>query len=471
MQNFIKTLIHKMNTLYRSGLSFAVFRLHKIDPSLRVLSSEKTQISNWTGIFQWKAGLLLFLALPFISCETALEQISPSEIPSPGLQMDPEERALVATNDLFAAIIDNQSQQVIEDILLTTNNDLSSLNKKGDTPLGTAIQFRRKELAVFFLEQLQCKDLYHQNNKKESYVYLSAQYGYHELIQLIANKCYERKKTWTTLADYEFSDLDPETLEEERAIHIAYDSTVMEALHEEYWRGMYEFPWRAFYKTNNKEETFFHTAVKDGRNSVVEWGIEIFCHENSWEKSEYFFQNIPADLLRHTWHMAQTYSQTITNWSIFHITQLINFQDKEDNTALHFAAQSPRNLEAIRLISNCRWTDYNLDNSLGNTALQEFLNGLDEAIPNHEAEVKETFLFLIKQETYLKQLATHIAKRVNHQNNKGDSSLHMAAGLADEFFYNELKKHGDIYLLNKKDQIPKAIFKATRDQLQRERQP
>lgn len=468
MHNFIKTLIHKIHILYRFGLGFAVSRLHKVDPS-----SKKTQFSNRT-IFQWKTGLLLFLAFPFISCEPPLEHTSPSEAPSPVLQMDPEERGLIVTNDLFAAIIDNQSQEVIEEILLTPNNDLSSLNKKGDTPLGVAIQFRRKELAVFFLEKLQCEDLYHQNNKGESYIYLSAQYGYHELIQLIADKCYERKKTWTTLYDYEFSDLDPETHEGERAIHIAYDSTVMEALHEEYWRGMYEFPWRAFYKTNNKEETFFHTAVKDGRNSVMEWGVKLFCHENSWEKSDHFYQHIPADFLRHTWHMAQTYAQTITNWSIFHITQLINFQDKEKNTALHLAAQPPLNLEAIRLISNCRWTDYNLDNSLGNTALQEFLNGLDKTIPNHEEKTKETFLFLIKQATYLKQVVirmTHIAKRVNHQNHAGDSSLHMAARLADEFFYNELKKHGDIYLLNKEEQTPKAIFESKRPQLQREKQP
>ena len=470
MPNFIKIMTYYKAKLwnilsYPSHLQFHLF-LEMCQCSLDIYTPLKMKIRKMN---KWSLGILCLLMFSFMACDPGLEHDLPSEAPSPVLQMDPEERALIVTNDVFAAVIDNQNQETIEEILKTVGNDLSSLNEKGDSPFGTAIQFRRKELALFLLEKLQCADLYHQNNKGESYIYLSAQHGYHELIQLIANKCFERKKTWTTLDDYEFSDLDPETLEGERAIHAAYNSTVMEALHTEYWRGIGEFPWRAFYQTNNQEKTFLHTAVKDGRNSVVEWGIQNFCHENSWEKSDHFYQNIPASTLRHAWHFVQNYLQTID--LPLNFTQLINFQDEEDNTALHLAAQRPLNLEAIRLISNCRWTDYNLDNTSENTALQEFLKALDPAMSNHEEEIKKTFMFLIHQETYLKQWFTHITKRVNHQNTEGDSSLHIAARLADEFFYNELKKFGDIYLTNKKKQTPEAIFKATRTQLQGGNQP
>ena len=414
------------------------------------------QNSNTIGVF-------LFLTLFLISCgETGLHNL-PSHLdsPTPSQQMDPRERALIATNDLFAAIVDNQSQETIEAILSTPGQSLLSLNKKGDSPLGVAIQFRREDLALFFLEKFHCKDLYHQNEKGESYIYLAAHYGYPELIHQIANKCYERKKTLTSLYDYEFSDLDPETLEGEIAIHTAQNFTVMEALNDEYWRGMMEYPWSTFYEKNNNGETFFHTAAGEGRASVLEWGVQTFCHENSWESSEDFLLSIPADGLRHLWHGAQTYLIPFV-----YITQLINFRDKEENTALILAAKS-HNPETIRLISSCRWTDYNLENSSGNNALQEFLKSLDPTIKNHDEEIQEILIFLTKQKTYLKPLS-HIAGRVNHQNEEGDSSLHLAARMADEFFYNHLKESGgDVYLLNKKGQIPKTIFETTpRTQLQ-----
>lgn len=405
--------------------------------------------------------MILCSSLFCISCNTELEHTSPSGLPSPTLQMDPAERALVVTNDLFAAIIDNHSQEKIEEILLIPGNTLHSLNQKNDTPLGVAIQFKRKELAEFFLEQLQCDDLYHQNKKGEGYIYLSAKHGYHELIQLVANKCYDRKASWSAFLeyDYEFSDLDLETLKGEKAIHIAHDSAVMEALNEEYWRGAAEWPYLVFYETNKEEETFFHTAVRDGRDSVIEWGTQTFCHESSWEKSDSFYKNIPTSIPRRTWHFLQT------QFSL-NLTQLINFGNKEDNAALHLACQS-LNLKAIRLIANCRWTDYSLENSLGNIPLQEFLKALDPTTQNYEEEIKNTFLFLMRQETYLRMF-TGISYQVNHQNNEGDSSLHIAARLADDFFYNELKKVGNIHLPNKKNQTPETIFKATHDQLQKD---
>ena len=477
----------------RSGLNFEVFQMKRIYYCLHESIGCKSEFGFDTGaairrsvakllsellhpILSWRAnlyfykkpqnsntiGILLFLTTLFlISCgETGLHNL-PSHLdnPPPSQQMDPEERALIVTNDLFAAIIDHQSQETIEAILSTPGQSLLSLNKKGDTPLGVAIQFRRQDLALFFLEKLHCKDLYHQNEKGESYIYLAAHYGYHELIHQIANKCYERKKTWTSLYDYEFSDLDPKTLEGERAVHTAQNFTVMEALKDEYWRGMMEYPWRTFYKKNNNGETFFHTAAGEGRASVLEWGVQTFCHENSWEQSEHLYQSIPTDVGRYTWHIAQTYLIPFV-----YVTQLINFRDGEENTALHSAAKS-HNLEVIQLISSCRWTDYNLENSLGNNALQEFLKSLDPTIKNHNEEIKDILIFLTKQKTHLKPWS-HMGGQVNHQNEEGDSALHLAAHMADEFFYNHLKDFGDIYLPNKQGQIPKTIFETTQAQLQ-----
>ena len=381
---------------------------------------------------------------------------------------EPKERALIAVNDLFTAIIDNKSPAEIEKILLTAGNSLHSLEENGDTPLGTAIRFQREDLALFFLDKLQCEDLYHQNNNRESYIYLSAKYGYPNLINRIADKCYERKKVWTTVSDYEFSDLDTETVDGERAVHSAYNRAVMEALDEEYSRGFGEYPWLAFHKTNSRGETFFHTACKKRRDSVLEWGVQTYCHENSWEKSDSLLKWVPAVILRYGWHIPQTHIPKTNLFSLeidLNVTQLINARDEEKNTALHLAGKT-LNTTALRILSGCRWMDYSLTNNLGNNALQEFLKALDPATPRHSEEIKSAFTFLVTQRTYLTEWYDQMFSLVDHQNEKEESALHLSAVLADRFFYNHLKQFGDEHLPNKKGQTPKTLFKAFHDRLQ-----
>ena len=404
---------------------------------------------------QRKIVALMTSALLMVSCgETHVNLENKEGKTSAVLQLDPKEKEEIVTNKLFAAVVNDESREKIDKIISYSNISVLSVNKRGDTALGTAIQFKREDKALFLVEKLQCKDLSHQNKKGESYLYLFSKQGYVKLIHRIADKCYENDML--DFSDYEFSNLDPETLDGEIAIHVALNGAVAEALSYEYTRGTLEYSWYGFHKRNKKEESFLHTAVKDNRINTIEWTVRNYCHEGDWEKSESSWKQIPAYWLRHAWDGVQTYAY---NWD-----QLINYQDIEENTALHLAARS-LNVQIIRMLSNCRWTDYLVENQNGNIALQVFLEELDDKLKSHSQEIKDTFVFLVHRETYLKEWITNISGTVDHQNKNDDSSAHISARLADPFFYNYLKKLSDLSLKNKDGRTPKEIFDSTQGKI------
>ena len=312
-------------------------------------------------------------------------------------------------------------------------------------------------------EKLQCEDLSHQNNKGESYLYLASKEGYVELIHRIADKCYENDII--DFSDYEFSDVDPETVNGEIAIHVALNGAVAKALDYEYSRGLLEYPWFAFHNANDDEESFLHTAVKDNRINTVEWAVRTYCDEGEeeqleesswWESITSIFGDIADGFQTYVVGGFQTY--------IYNIVQLINYQDINGNTALHLAAAS-LNTKMIRVLSSCRWVDYLIENENGNIALQVFLEELDDKLKNHNQEIKDVFVFLVHRENYLKEWMNNISDTVDHQNKNDDSSLHLAAGLADPFFYNYLRKFSDFNLRNKEGRTPEEIFNSTESKI------
>ncbi len=442
--------------LYRFGFgSSELFSHGLLFPRRR----ESSRIRHLFG-FRIKSGMTILtinLALLMISCgEThmSLEEATGGEAASLIAQMDPKEKEEVVTNELFEAVLDNKPEEEIDKILSDTNISVTSVNKRGDTSFGVAIQFKRKEKALLLVEKLQCEDLSHQNNKGESYLYLASREGYVELIHRIADKCYENDML--DFSDYEFSDVDPETLNGEIAIHVALNGAVAEALDYEYTRGTLEYSWFVFHKGNDREESFLHKAVQDNRVNTVEWAVRTYCDESEWEQSESSWKQIPASIWNYISGGFQTY--------IYNVAQLVNYQDVENNTALHLAAQS-LNTKIIRILSDCRWMDYLIENKNGNIALQVFLESLDDKLKNHSQEIKDTFVFLIHREIYFKEWVTNISDTVDHQNKNDDSSLHISARLADPFFYNYLKKLSNVNLRNKEGRTPEEIFDSTRSKI------
>ena len=420
------------------------------------IEGKKPQNSNRisTSIRKEWYGFLVFSVFSISCGET---QVNLEQLDNPGSssvsQLDTDEREEIVTNKLFEAVLNNKPHEEVNEIISNNGISVLSVNKRGDIPLGTAIQLRNKEMALFLLEKIHCGEASHQNKKGESVVYLSAKYGYEELIHQIANKCYENNMF--DFSDYEFSTLDPETTNGEIAIHAALNGSVAAALYYEYNRGYFEYTWFNLYKANKNEETFLHTATKDSRTSTVEWTIRTYCHGSESENSDDWWEYIPAYVFNQIWN-AYNGLQTYT-WNI---DQLINYQNIDGNTALHLAAQS-LDEQNIRLLSSCQWMDFLVENKEGNIALQVFLEALDPLVRDHSQTIKDVFTFMVHRETYLKEWLSNISSIVDHQNNNNDSSLHISARLANPFFYNYLKQFADINLKGKDDQKAEDIFQAT----------
>lgn len=413
-----------------------------------------TEIKNWNPIPCFIVFICIFF---FAGCGETQINLEETETDSPTFvpPMNPKEKEEIVTNPLFEALVGGQSTNDIDNIISNIGIPVTSINKRGDTVLGTAIQLKLKEKVFFLLEKFQCKDLSHQNNNGESYVYLAAKNGYADLIHRIVGKCYEND--FFNGSNYEFSNLDPETENGEIAIHIALNGSVASALDYEYTKGTMEYSWWIFHKANDQEESFLHTAVNDGRSNTIEWAIHTYCHKGEWEQEDSgWWKRIPSAIFQKVWNGLQAFT-----WNI---SQLINYQDINGNTALHLASKS-FDEQNIRLLSNCRWMDFLIENEEGNIALQVFLQALDHLLKEHSQNIKDIFVFLTHRETSLKKWITNISDTVNHQNKQGDSALHISARLADPFFYNYLKQYADLYLKNNSGETPSAIFHTTQSRV------
>lgn len=401
------------------------------------------------AVFSIKEPLIIFLLT--VGCGQTQVGLGDHNIGSGSLQLSPEERAEIVTNELFEALVGGYSIEQMDALISTSRISVRSANKRGDTILGVAIQFQKKEMALFLKDKFACEDLSHQNNKGESYIYLASEYGYEQLIHRIADKCFEEDPV--DFSDYEFSDLDPETKEGNIAIHVARNAAVVKALDYEYTRGVFERSWFVFHTLNKNEESFLHKAAQDNRINVVEWAVHTYCDKGEWEQSgSWWFQRPVASVVQHLRHGIQSYT--------INFEQLVNYQDIKDNTALHTAAQLT-NTRVIRLLSGCRWMDFLLENEDENIALQVFLSSLDKTRRNHTQDMKEAFLALVHAETYLAKWFINISDTVDHQNKERDSALHISARLADPYFYNYLKQYADIRLRNNSGITAEEIFSTT----------
>jgi len=394
--------------------------------------------------------LIIFLLCSLLSCQGSED--NPTDLKSRSESFSAEERQALFPNELFIALVDQHSERDLQKIIDQNGHYLLSLNDNQDTPLVIAIKFYNLKGALFVAKQLSPEHYFHQNLQGEGYLYLASQKGYVSLIKLLADRLYESNDL---LSDYEFSDLAIKTLAGERALHVAKNYMVADALKHEYWRGGLEFPFRKFqYHQNNKGQSFLHAAVRDQNSDLLRWGVQQSCiSKEEWEDQAFYYR---YPLL--VWRAVQTYGKPVgLDWD-----DIINTQDNEEMTAINFSAKTMF-ADGIRILSSCQWTDYLLPDNKGNIPIQNFLLSLDSLKLNHSQEVYETFILLMEKQTRLRWSV--ISDHINSANKEGDSSLHISARLADPFFYDKLKKYGDIEQENNKEQTPRKIFEFKRKQL------
>ena len=371
-----------------------------------------------------------------------------------GRLFSPEEDTLTNTNPLIKGVTEGKPIESLQEHI----SYLLDPNLLGNTALGEAIRFRSEEDALLLLSNLQCQHLHHTNHERESFVYLASRRGYSILISHIAEMCYKSQEEWLDGKDYEFSTLDPETKKGDKALHIAANALVAERLVYEYEERGVEAtplsPWNFYYHKNQEGQTFLHKAAADSRVGIIKWALKRECDKSSSESDRGIWEEI-IHFGKALWKKAQTNTWNITN--------LITQQDNNDNTALHLAASS-LNKEAIHALANCPWIDLSLKNLDGDIPLQSFLKALDFSTGTHE-EALEPLKRLIHSETAHIGWWRQPANLVNHQNQDGNSSLHLAAKLSDPSLYDYLKQFGNTALKNKQENTPEQIFESTKQKL------
>ena len=360
--------------------------------------------------------------------------------------LSPEERLALLPNPLFTAIYDKKGEDKLKDIIDANGEYLLEVNEEGNTPLGLAIQFNEKDMALFLAQQLDPEHYPHQNNKGESYLYLASKKGFVELIQFLSIQFW----TWNQelFKDHEFKKIDLETKDGEKALHVAKNSAVAETLSTEYRRGSLEYPYRRFvFYENHLGQTFLHTAVRDQNNDLLRWGLEQAC-------SSYEDLSLANKMLVNVWEAVQKFGRHVwLDWD-----NLINTQDESGLTALNLSAKN-KNLSAVDILSSCPWNNYRLKDLEGNIPLQNFLLSLDPSKEEQDQTTKDMFLKLMHSETLLSWTGG-IATTIDISNNNGDTSLHISARLNDPFFYNELKQYGHVEIKNHEQKTAREIFKS-----------
>lgn len=387
---------------------------------------------------QVKNILVILLCAFVLSCNQDLPD-------SPHYALSEDQKSMIIANELFQAILDDSNPKEIQEILTRKNEYLFSVNQNGDTPLGVAIQFYKEDIALYLLDQMMADKLTHINNNKEGYIYLASQHGLIKVINKISDKFYNFKSQWTS--DWEFSDLDVPDSQGNKALHVAQNQAVAEALSYHYKRGSLEYPLRKLqFHLNNQDENFLHTAIRNQKTSVVRWGVENNCtHRKDWALSGYVFKTSS-----YVWRGLLS----LGTESGFDFHNIINARNKEGDTPVQLSAQHLFT-DGLRILSHCLWTDYLLPNHKGNIPLQSFLTSLDPFVEQHSEDIKEAFVLLAESSTPFtwKQISHH----VNFVNLEGETSLHIAARMFDSFFYKYLKKYGDLYAENNKKETPETL--------------
>lgn len=357
----------------------------------------------------------------------------------------------LAPNELFRAIYRGDLEQV-KAIVNQSPRLLEVPNNRGaNFPLGVALQLRESAIAYYLVENIPLGEIKSVNDRKEGYIFMAAANGYAEIIQRVAQRYYESLGRFT---DYEFSDLDLINQDGQRALHVATDRRVIEALENEYYRGVMEIPFFQFtLLEDNDRRSFLHTAARDGRVDVLLWAAERYCNSSGTGESESSLGEIISYFGSRTWRGIQTY---VGGFGVG-LDQVFNRRDSKGQTVLHYAAKR-KDLEILRAIGSCEWIDYDLEDDQGNIAMQTLFLSMDSMQNQLSENDKQLLLFFIERKTRMRQWLVTTSDYVNHQNKEGRSSLHLAAQILDPWPYEKLSQFGDIYLRDLREQRPIDLF-------------
>lgn len=387
-----------------------------------------------------------------VSCASEKEDFAAPSTPTQDkvAEIPAADRSKVLPNELFVAVW-NQSLEQVSAAIKTDRGLLKGENADGNTALGLALSLGYRTITQRLLQETPASDLGHLNHKSESYFFLASRAGFQEAITWMADSYYS---SLGFLQNYEISDLDVPNSEGQTAIFVAANRQVVEALQAQYYRGLLEMPfWGFTMHTDLQNQTFLHTAARDGRVDVINWAADRICAPGYLEKDSYWLVGDVVKVLTTGMRASQTFGPDQGS----PLDLLFNRANNDGQTALHVAV-SHRRWDSARALAHCRWLDFDWPDGQGDLPLQTFLKSLNPFLAIHDQETRDTFDFLTSQVTEVRKLTWGPVNRVNYVNNEGNTALHLAASLADPYFFNQLSRLGDIYSTNRAGETAENIF-------------
>lgn len=377
-------------------------------------------------------------------------------------QLSEPERRKQVPNDLFAAVLDRKADDV-GPILKDTPDMLTGEDSNGNTPLQIAISLGLQNTALQMIESLPVQKLLHRNKQGEGYVFMAASTGQPKIIAALADRYY---KSLNSYEPYFFSSVDLDDHFGRNGLFVAADRVVAQELEKEYFRVFHKMTYWSFWlREDVNQQTFLHRAADNGRTDVINWASERICAPSSMETSD-------ASLFGIKWFSNLAYFKNVgirgfqtyvgdLRWAPFDL--IFNRQDKDGNSALHVAAQK-RQLSAIRALGSCRWLDFDSENLKKEVPLQTFLKTLNSLKEVSSEQDRQIFDYLVEQQTKSRRFTFTRVDRANWPDADGNTSLHLAALLADPYFYNRLVVFGDVYKKNNQGLTP-AVVRQNKDRL------
>lgn len=380
------------------------------------------------------------LVCPFLLCNCQPELTSPTPLVYDNSinELPIEVRTALAPNSLFEAIYKNdlvlfeQSLKVDSTLTNTKNEEFQ------ETPLATAIRLRKTVFVNRLIPLLNGDHFFETNIEGEGYIFLLAKYGFaqqiKDLTQLYRNEI-------TFFDDYEFSDLDFENNNGQRALHVSFNGAVAEALKVEWFKGSLEFTLTEFARhTDINGNNFLHSAALDGRIDMIKWANQSYCPTEDHSDDDWI--DTAVDVLATGVEYAKFYilpDGDKNSWIEVHTSHLFNWKNLDGNTALHLAARELR-LNSLQNLANCQWIDFAAKNKKEYTPIHYLVQQLNVKVDKTSHAAKQAFEFLFYKKSFLRDFQS-FSDLLAIPNFKGDSILHTAARLNDEYFYNRLAQY------------------------------
>lgn len=437
-------------------------------------------------------------------------------------RLSPEERALIDTNPLITGILDSKPKEhlrkhlahlmipngqgdVALGVAIKQRKPAEALFTLNNMTCGQLLHTNNEEESFIYLA-----------SKKAYPTLISA---------MAKKCYDAQGKEWWDGEDYEFYELDTPTKTGDIALHVAANALVAEVLAYEYEdRGAEASPlpgWTFYEHTNQEGRTFLHKAAADGRIDVIKWATKREkCDrrpsesESFWEKTVAYGTSIWNKLQTKTWNITNLITQQDNNddtalhlaanalneeairaiascpWVDYSSTNsdgdipLQSFLKALDKSQTSHRESLKEGFELLFHTETTKknWNAYKVQ--LEESVLANHLNkasdfslhtatGIADLFlynylkqPTHRERREEGFGLLSHTETTKKNWNAYknqfeVSALANHLNEDSDSSLHIAARIADPFFYNYLKQFGDTLLKNNQGITPKQIFDST----------